>query len=77
MFDGVQPGFARGHNGGPARQPAAVRLTLGPGAVSFAEALRVAQGADVTITGTPGPSVPLDCSAAFAGMTDFQQIVLR
>lgn len=64
VLDGGQPGFARGHNGGPA-SPAATHFTLGPGPVSFATALRPSGAADVTVTGTMEKAVPLDCSTAF------------
>ena len=39
VFDGAQPGFDAGHNGGPTTLPAATHFALGPGAVSFASAI--------------------------------------
>lgn len=65
VFDGPQPAFAAGHNGGPPALPAATRFTLGPGPVSFASALVPSAASGVTVEGTPGSAAPLDCSAAF------------
>jgi polygalacturonase len=69
VFDGTQPGFEAGHNGGPGTQPAAAHFTLGSGAVSFASALVPASARDVTVSGTPGTSTPVDCSAAFVPLS--------
>lgn len=65
VFDGIQPSFAPGHNGGPAKLPAATHFTLGPGSVSFASSIVPSSADDVNVTGAPGNSDPVDCSNAF------------
>jgi polygalacturonase len=65
VFDGTQPTFAAGHNGGPSTLPAATHFILGPGAVSFAPSIKESGAGDVTVDGAPGTSTPVDCGAAF------------
>jgi polygalacturonase len=65
VFDGKQPTFDAGHNGGPSTLPASTHFTFGPGAVSFASAITASTSSDVTVTGTPGTSTAVDCSNAF------------
>ena len=65
VFDGAQPGFDAGHNGGPTLLPAATHFTLGPGAVTFASAISAAAARDVAVTGSSGTSTAIDCSSAF------------
>jgi polygalacturonase len=69
VFDGTQPTFEAGHNGGPSSQPAAVHFTFGPGATSFASSITASSAQDVTRSGTPGSSTPVDCSAAFVPLS--------
>ena len=69
VFDGTQPTFEAGHNGGPSSQPAAAHFTFGPGAVSFASAIAASTASDVTVSGTPGSSTPLECSAKFVPLS--------
>ena len=69
VFDGKQPTFDAGHNGGPAVLPANTHFTLGPGAVSFASAISASAASDVTITGAPGTSTAVDCSNAFVPLS--------
>ncbi|MFZ6768514.1 glycoside hydrolase family 28 protein [Undibacterium sp. Di26W] len=65
VFDGKQPGFDAGHNGGPSVLPAATHFTFGPGQVSFASSIISSIANDVTVSGSSGSSTPLDCGAAF------------
>ncbi|RQR51275.1 glycoside hydrolase family 28 protein [Burkholderia sp. Bp9140] len=65
VFDGPQPTFASGHNGGPSIIPAATHFILGPGAVSFASSIEQSPDNDVSVTGAPGRSEPVDCDNAF------------
>lgn len=65
VFDGEPPTFAAGHRGEKLAQPVATHFTFGPGAVSFAGAIAASPDHGVTISGRPGKSAPLDCSAAF------------
>lgn len=65
VFDAIQPSFVPGHNGGPAKLPAATHFTLGPGSVSFASSIVPSSADDVNVTGAPGNSDPVDCSNAF------------
>jgi len=69
VFDGKQPTFEAGHNGGPSTLPANTHFTYGPGAVSFASAISASTSSDVTVTGTPGTSTPVDCSNAFVPLS--------
>jgi polygalacturonase len=70
VFDGTQPSFEAGHNGGPSTQPASAHFTLGPGAVSFASAITASAAKDVTVSGSPGSSTTaIDCSAAFVPLS--------
>ncbi|RUR71260.1 glycoside hydrolase family 28 protein [Variovorax guangxiensis] len=68
VFD-VVPTFAAGHNGGPSTLPAATHFVLGPGAVSFASSIVSSDTRDVTVTGLPGASTPVDCSEAFVPLS--------
>jgi polygalacturonase len=45
--------------------PAYTHFTLGPGPVSFANSIVTSTAADVTVSGSPGNAVPVDCSGAF------------
>ncbi|WCM95170.1 glycoside hydrolase family 28 protein [Acidovorax sp. NCPPB 2350] len=65
VFDGVQPTFAPGHNGGPSTQPFDAHFTLGPGPVSFASSIVTSSSNNVTVRGTPGSGAGIDCSGAF------------
>ncbi|MEJ8795031.1 glycoside hydrolase family 28 protein [Trinickia caryophylli] len=65
VFDGVQPTLAQGHNGSPSVLPAYAHFTLGPGPVSFANSIVTSTANDVTVSGSPGNAVPVDCSCAF------------
>jgi polygalacturonase len=65
VFDGAQPTFTQGHNGSSKALPAATRFTFGPGAVSFASSIVPSATNDVTVSGAPGYSKPVDCSGAF------------
>ena len=69
VFDGTQPTFEAGHNGGPSSLPAATHFTFGPGAVSFASSVIASPAKDVTISGTPGNSAAVDCSTAFVPLS--------
>jgi len=69
VFDGKQPTFDAGHNGGPSTLPANTHFTFGPGAVSFASAISASTSSDVTVTGTPGTSTAVDCSNAFVPLS--------
>ena len=69
VFDTTQPGFEAGHNGGPSALPAATHFTFGPGAVSFSSSIMASSAKDVTVTGAPGSSTPVDCSAAFVPLS--------
>jgi len=69
VFDGTQPGFEAGHNGGPSTQPAAAHFILGPGAVTFASAIIASSAKDVTRSGSPGSSTPVDCGSAFVPLS--------
>ena len=69
VFDGKQPTFDAGHNGGPSTLPASTHFTLGPGAVSFASAITASTPNDVTVTGSPGASTAVDCSNAFVPLS--------
>jgi polygalacturonase len=64
VLDGT-PSWTAGRNGSPNPQLGFVHFTFGPGAVSFASMIVPSTARDVTVTGTPGTSVPLDCSNAF------------
>jgi polygalacturonase len=64
VFD-KQPSFEPGKYSGSSAAPAAVHFTFGPGAVSFASLIVPSALNDVTVTGTPGSSTPVDCSSAF------------
>jgi polygalacturonase len=66
VFDGAQPTFSAGHNGGPSTTPAATHFTLGTGPVSFASSIITSSTNDVTVTGTPSKGSGIDCSSAFA-----------
>jgi polygalacturonase len=59
------PVLVKGSSGTPDPLVGAVHFVLGPGAVSFSSLLVPSATNDVTVTGTPGISVPLDCSKAF------------
>lgn len=65
VFDGTQPTFNIGHNGGPSTTPAATHFTLGAGPVSFASSIVTSSSNGVTISGTPGSGTGIDCSNAF------------
>ncbi|XAH21600.1 glycoside hydrolase family 28 protein [Xylophilus sp. GW821-FHT01B05] len=65
VFDGAQPTFAPGHNGGPNGVPAATHFVFGPGAVSFAQSITPSSADDVKVKVVPGTSVPVDCRTAF------------
>ncbi len=69
VFDGKQPTFDTGHNGGPSTLPANVHFTFGPGPVSFASAIAASPSTDVTVTGTPGTATAVDCSKAFVPLS--------
>ena len=69
VFDGTQPTFEAGHNGGPSSQPAAAHFTFGPGATSFASSITASSAQDVTRSGAPGSSTPVDCGAAFVPLS--------
>jgi len=69
VFDGKQPTFDAGHNGGPSTLPANTHFTFGPGAVSFASAISTSTSSDVTVTGSPGTSTAVDCSNAFVPLS--------
>jgi len=69
VFDGKQPTFDAGHNGGPSTLPANTHFALGPGAVSFASAISASTSNDVALTGTPGSSTAVDCSNAFVPLS--------
>jgi polygalacturonase len=69
VFDGTQPTFEAGHNGGPSSQPAAAHFTFGPGATTFASSITASSAQDVTRSGAPGSSTPVDCSAAFVPLS--------
>jgi len=69
VFDGKQPTFDAGHNGGPGTLPANTHFTFGPGAVSFASAISPSASSDVTVTGSPGASTAVDCSKAFVPLS--------
>jgi len=64
VLDGT-PSWTAGRNGSPNPQVGFVHFTFGPGAVSFASMIVPSTASDITVTGTPGTSVPLDCSNAF------------
>jgi polygalacturonase len=64
VLDGT-PVLVKGSSGTPDPLVGAVHFVLGPGAVSFSSLLVPSATNDVTVTGTPGISVPLDCSKAF------------
>jgi polygalacturonase len=59
------PSWSAGRNGAPNPEVGFVHFTFGPGAVSFASMIVPSTTWDITVTGTPGPSVPLDCTNAF------------
>lgn len=65
VFDGAQPTFEAGHNGGPSALPASTHFTFGPGTVSFASEIQASVSKDVTVTGTSGASTAVDCTNAF------------
>jgi polygalacturonase len=69
VFDGTQPAFEAGHNGGPTVLPASAHFTFGPGAVSFASSITASGSSDVTVTGASGSSTVIDCSAAFESLS--------
>lgn len=69
VFDGVQPAFVPGHQGGPSAAPSATHFTMGPGAVSFASFIALSAANDVTVAGSPGSSTPIDCSSAFVPLS--------
>lgn len=56
VFDGTQPTLSKS---------AATHFTLGPGAVSLSNQIVTSSANDVTVSGSPGNSVPVDCSTAF------------
>jgi hypothetical protein len=64
VLDGT-PSWTAGRNGSPNPQLGFVHFTVGPGAVSFAPMIVPSTASDITVAGTPGTSVPLDCSKAF------------
>jgi polygalacturonase len=64
VLDG-KPVWAAARNGSPNPQVGFVHFTFGPGAVSFASMIVPSVANDITVTGTPGTSVPRDCSTAF------------
>jgi len=69
VFDGTQPSFEAGHNGGPTVLPASTHFTFGPGVVSFASSVTASVSSDVTVSGASGSSAPVDCSAAFVPLS--------
>jgi polygalacturonase len=69
VFDGTQPSFEAGHNGGPTALPASTHFTFGPGAVSFASSVSASTSSDVTVSGTSGSSTAEDCSNAFPSLS--------
>jgi len=68
VFDGAQPTLQPGKNSGSKAAPSTTHFTFGPGAVSFASSIAASSANDVTVTGTPGTSTPVDCSSAFVPM---------
>ncbi len=69
VFDGPQPRLQPGKYSSLKVAPLAAHFTFGPGAVSFASSIVASTANDVTITGTPGASTPVDCSSAFVPMS--------
>ena len=65
VFDGPQPTWDTGHNGGPTVLPVATHFTLGPGPVSFSASIVPSAATDVTVSGSAGGSGSLDCGGAF------------
>jgi polygalacturonase len=69
VFDGAQPSFEGGHNGGPSALPANTHFTFGPGAVSFASEISASAAKDVSVSGTAGSSIAVDCTNAFVPLS--------
>lgn len=65
VFDGTQPTLAKASLGDPFE----TKFTMGPGPVSFSNAIVTSSSNGVSIMGSPGNVAPIDCSAAFVPLS--------